>query len=100
MENVSGWYWKWNRYVGESLLQTEDGEIKSRLYRNKNEWLVATYCFDGQIYAIDAKDIDEAEWRATLLIHYKCSEVMNHYDKIRQHLPDIHELGKKVFDKE
>ena len=57
-----------------------------------DSWTVNTSLFGTQM--IDAYSADEAKWRATLMVYDDCNRKANYYHKIRDHLPDVHDLAR------
>lgn len=71
----------------------------ARVYHevSSDKWILTIFCINHEIYELgDCDDISVAEWRATNIIYNRCNEIVRPYFKIRDNLPNIHDLAEKA----
>lgn len=87
---------KWEEVEKDREYKLDDEVIPFRCAIRKmtgmDSWTVSASLLGTQM--IDACSADEAKWRATLMIYDRCNMNANYYHKIRDHLPDIHDLAR------
>ena len=96
---------KWEPFdESEEFLKNCDGMIIARLRKHWNEarWICT---FSPQLDNVDVhfslelegiKSVEEARWQATAWIYNQCNYIANHFHRIRDHLPSVHELAEEV----
>lgn len=69
-------------------------ECAIRKMSGSESWTVRSSLFGMLI--VDADSPEEAMWRATVHVYDYCNRLANHYHRIRDHLPSLHELAREA----
>ena len=93
-------YWKEYNGGERAYLLSPDKEKIACIQRKDSVWDCTIYpeLIAEEFYWRGIDSIEEIEWQMTIYIHKRCNSIANQLHKIRDHLPDIHELAAKIFD--
>ena len=93
-------YWKEYNNGERAYLYSADGNKIAYIQKKENTWDCTIYSefIVEEFRLIYVDGIEEAEWQITLYIYNRCNEIANQLHKIRDHLPNIHELAEKARD--
>ena len=86
---------RWERTYKCSFLYNEDGNELIRIIQLDNCYEITFTAFK-EYERINAGSMEEAEWKAVLIMSNKCNQKANYYHKIRDHLPSIRELAERA----
>ena len=94
-------YWKEYDDGERAYLLSDSGETIAYVEKQDSVWDCTIYpkLIAEGFYWRGVDSIEEIEWQITLYINNRCNDIANQLHKIRDHLPSIHELAEKVFDK-
>lgn len=87
---------RWRQY-----LRDDDGNLVCSLIKQDKPdvWRMYAPRIGAEDFTIYAKNVEEAKWRATLTVYDECNRIANYYHEIRDHLPDVHELAKRMNER-
>lgn len=83
------------KQIGEclGLYAADDDLIASIEKEDLKVWHLYSYIqYDTVEKLIYANSIEEAKWKATNELYNQCNKCANYYHRIRDHLPNIHNL--------
>ena len=92
-------YWKeYNDGERAYWLPANGEEALAYIQRKDTVWdcLIYPELIAESFYYNGMSSIEEVEWQVTLYIDNKCNKIANQLHKIRDHLPSIHELAKRI----
>ena len=98
--------WCWEKFdESEYRLKDAYGQMVAYLICNYDDRWFCRFWNDEHDMKFCAtfeglKSAEEVIWQATLWIYNTCNQIANSFHHIRDHLPSLHELGSKYYERE
>ena len=91
-------YWEEYNDGERAFLWSAEGEKIAYIQKKDTAWSCFIYeeFISEDFYWRGMDSIKEVEWQVTLYIGNKCNRIANQLQKIRDHLPSIHELAERA----